>query len=193
MKQIFMITGPMRSGKDFFADKLVNMLPDNKAVMHFAYPLKDIISTTLKIKPQTLDEWKNEEKQINVLTELGIYVPISDFRTLLQRFGTEAMKKWFGKDVWVQLLIQRMQKGSYDYVIIPDWRFPEEYEAVIKAYPNLVTTIKIIDANAPKSNHISEKGMDMQYDYVFNNTEKNPDKLGGYVEKIVSERASKTN
>jgi len=138
-KRHFILIGyAKRSGKDTFAKYLSRYLP-NSEVKKFADPMKDIVADFMRISKHRLEEEKNYEnpifdKDCNVLT---------NFRWLLQDFGSNKMKEYFGEDVWVNLLLKSLYSKS-QYVIIPDWRFKVEYSAIAKKYgKENVTTIKV--------------------------------------------------
>lgn len=54
----------------------------------------------------------------------------TNFRRVLQRFGTEAVKPIFGDDIWVKTLIKKIRSSFNEYILIPDFRFKAEYEGV---------------------------------------------------------------
>lgn len=88
-------------------------------------------------------------------------------RDVLQRMGTEAMRRTFGDDVWVRAAFRRMTAGG-DWVI-PDVRFPNEAEAVHKAGGIM---IRINRRGVPAVNpHISETALDdwPDFDAVIQN------------------------
>ncbi len=142
MLKIILLAGYKRSGKDFVAEQLNKMIEGSK-VMSFAEPLKDIIATTMGISRDDLEEYKNDET--------------THFRTILQRFGTDAMKKHFGDDVWADLLISKLPTDGV--VIISDWRFVSEYNAMLEVDAE-ITTVRIIAGQAPIDTHMSERDLD---------------------------------
>jgi len=156
-----LINGKKRSGKDFFAKMLsqeLKKLGYSSEVMSFADPIKDIISTTLGISLEVLDEYKNKQAVLSIDgTEC------TNLRSVLQMFGTEAMKKYFGEHVWVNLLMSKANKSN-DFIIVPDFRFLKEF---IK---NSIT-IKILNNHNFIDTHISENELnDFRTDYVLDNT-----------------------
>lgn len=132
MAEIILINGKKRSGKDFFAEKLQEELYKNQftsEIIAFADPIKDIIAKTFNISDEDLDNFKNDKIKIAAkLPKMDGYdcYEITDFRKVLQNFGTEAMKTHFGEDVWVNLLRDKVNKSNVDYVIVPDFRFLSE-------------------------------------------------------------------
>lgn len=166
--KIILINGKKRSGKDYFARLLQDELYKNKKtsyVIGFADPIKEIISKTLNVSLSDLDTFKNDKEKI-IVRKNGFQEIITDFRQVLQTFGTEAMKPIFGDDIWVQLLIKKAKESNVDYVIVPDFRFLCEKISPI--------TVKIrndeID-NACKDSHASENELnDFKFSYTINNS-----------------------
>lgn len=169
--KLILVNGKKRSGKDYFAELLKFQLEKEgkvAAVMSFADPLKDIIADTFEISAEDLDEFKNapESYKIDIPTTTPAIYTETDFRKVLQRFGTEAMKKWFGEDVWVELLINRAQNSEAEYIIVPDFRFFSE------AIPGAVTIkIKNDDVDNSGDVHRSETELDtFEFQHVIDNT-----------------------
>ncbi|MCK4960169.1 MAG: hypothetical protein KAT00_12235, partial [Planctomycetes bacterium] len=137
----------------------------------FAEPLKDIICTTMGISRADLDMYKNDAEPICVREGGDGYnhIAITDFRSILQMFGTDAMKKHFGQDVWVNLLIGKLpQSGT---VIISDWRFEHEYELLKSYIFGNITTVRVHDDDLTDDGHASENDLNgFSYDYVLDNT-----------------------
>ena len=110
--KIILVNGKKRSGKDWFASVLQERLDDqgySSEIMAFADPIKNIISQSLGISEEALDKFKNTDEPISIKGK-----KVSNCRLILQKFGTEAMKEWFGEDVWVDLLLQRAQQLEVD-------------------------------------------------------------------------------
>lgn len=171
--QLILVNGKKRSGKDFFAQILkteLSKLGKNAEVMSFAEPLKCIIADTFDITNKQLDDFKNDAEQVGIIrTKMSgtDYEVLTDFRLILQRFGTEAMKKYFGEDVWVKLLADRAYKSKADFIIVPDFRFfTEDIGGAI--------TVKIKNANFDNAGdlHRSETELDnFKFMYTFDNTD----------------------
>lgn len=164
---VVLVSGYKRAGKDYVADLLKNNLL-NSEVLSFAEPLKDIMSIAFNITTSELDELKNDYEPI-----VNDYVE-TNYREILQRFGTDAMKKHFGDDVWADLLITKIDH-SRSHTIISDWRFRSEKEALLKAGYE-VCTVRVLDTNIEPHDHISERDLDdVICDYIIDNTDKTPD------------------
>lgn len=127
---IIQISGKKRSGKDTLAQFLQNAYQaQRKSVDVFSYaePLKDIAATILDVSQEQLDLFKNEPELYKLITTHDSnFVTVTNYRSVLQLLGSEAMKKWFGPTVWVDLLDRRVKQSTADVIIIPDWRFKSE-------------------------------------------------------------------
>ena len=163
MKYI-LINGKKRAGKDFFASLLYAELVRtgaSAAVLSFADPIKDIMSVTLNIARDELDEFKNSTAPVYIQNK-----HVSDARQILQNFGTEAMKKYFGEDVWVNLLHASAEKTKAEFIIVPDFRFFSEH------LPGSVT-VRILnhDIYSASDLHRSENELnEFNFDYELDNT-----------------------
>lgn len=87
-------------------------------------------------------------------------------RTLLQKVGTDIFRKK-NPDYWVDFILDVLEafRDEWDFVLIPDVRFPNEYLGPMGRGFN-TTLIRIDRPNAPSSlnekqkNHASETSMD---------------------------------
>lgn len=155
--QVILFSGKARSGKDTTADILKDLMEqDNKKVLiaHYADLLKYICGTFFG--------WngiKNEEG-----------------RNLLQRVGTDVIRK-VNPDFWVNFLsdILLMFPDEWDYVLIPDCRFPNEIQNMKHSLSNVnIFTIRITrldyesELTKEQQEHISETALDnYQFDYYL--------------------------
>ncbi len=173
MKKVILISGYKNSGKDFVAELLQKQIVDSE-VLAFATPMKDIISTMFGISKSTLDEYKNNEDVIYVNDHHSCPTWVSkltDFRVIIQKFGSEAMKPVFGDDVWTDLMVENIHQLKCEYIIVSDWRFINEYQGINDSYE--VVTVRVDDHNLSAGEHDSEHQLDnFQFDYNLNNTDK---------------------
>ena len=167
---IIQISGKKRSGKDTLAQFLLKAYQDQgKSVelISFAEPLKDIAATILNITPTQLETFKNEPELYKLVTmNKDNFVTVTNYRSILQLLGSEAMKKWFGPNVWVDLLTHRINQSQADVIIIPDWRFKSEIiQDAVKL--RVLTHIESTDT------HISEIDLDnyTDFDVYINNVD----------------------
>ncbi len=173
---VILISGYKRSGKDFVSHLLDKRFGDS-VVYSYATPLKKIIADTMSISLKELDDYKNDTEILYTANSdigvgcIGMKLPVTDFRTILQNFGTEAMKPWFGNAVWSDVFMR--QNFPNEYIIIPDWRFNIEYEEAKKMYRNVIT-LRINDDNIVNTDlHPSEAELEgFNFDYTIDNTRK---------------------
>lgn len=175
MRTVILINGLKRSGKDHTAGILREKLGEEKVqVLSFAEPLKQIVADTFDISIAELEELKNKSEAL-FLEEPKIhgheYYKMTDFRTILQRFGTEGMKPQFGEAVWANVALSKITENFSEYVIIPDFRFNIESD-VIKSSNYRVVTLKIRNDDLPTADlHASERELDdYHFDHEIDNT-----------------------
>lgn len=132
MARVILISGKAGHGKDTFADFLVEDLEKlNKKVLviHFADLVKMYATKYLG--------W-NGEKDI-----AG--------RQMLQDVGNNSFRQ-FDPDYWARISAEcarvMMDYFSYDYVLIPDTRYPNEV-SVVQDYNENVTTIRVNRYDGP--------------------------------------------
>ena len=110
-------------------------------------------------------------------------------RALLQHIGTDIVRTK-NPNYWVEFLtgIIDLFGETWDYVLIPDCRFPNEIEDLIKHGFDVIT-IRITRPNYNNSltpeqrSHPSETALD---DYIFDYTIQNPGSLGEFNEVLAS-------
>lgn len=176
IKTIYLFTGKAQSGKNYIARELNKALTsEHKTVLElsFAYKLKSFISTLFDMPIEEVDKWKLNEQPF---TANG-----TTMREILQRFGTDIMRKHVDKDFWIKFVATRIVNTDYNYYLITDYRFPNELDVVdyIKLYDlyNLtdynVKVVKVINNSTIKSSrHESELLTDViDADIVIDNTD----------------------
>ena len=164
--KIVMISGKAGSGKDtianFFKDELI---ASNKRVliMHFA----DLV----KYYATQYFNWDGEKNEAG--------------RSLLQEIGTTVMRGRY-PEYWAEIIGKFIdaytipEHSFFDYIIIPDWRFINEYEIVydyaaiqnnetitirIERYDDAGLKWKNPNMTSDQLNHISECELD---NFAFN-------------------------
>ena len=158
MRKIILINGKKRAGKDYIANILKEKL-GNCEIMHYADALKQIISETFEISLEELENYKNENVEITFNGKR------TTFRRILQCFATEAIKPVFGNNIWKRIVLEKIKETNAEYIIIPDFRFPEEY--IEGSY-----TVKVLGGEQLDS-HISEHALNnFKFDYIIDNTKK---------------------
>lgn len=183
MKYLILIGGKKRSGKDFTKDFMVDNFGGGS--VSYADPIKQIIAKTFGITVEELDYYKNEEEKLYTLKKKNkdkdkddyYHQPIINFREILQNFGTDAMKPFFGNNVWAIKAIEQANALNKDIIVIPDFRFIEEYTVALEESKKSnfkLVTIKIVnDDIKDEDSHSSEKELEesgFEFDYIIDNT-----------------------
>lgn len=176
IKTIYLFTGKAQSGKNYIARELNKALTsEHKTVLElsFAYKLKSFISTLFDMPIEEVDKWKLNEQPF---TANG-----TTMREILQRFGTDIMRKHVDKDYWIKFVATRIVNTDYNYYLITDYRFPNELDVIdyIKLYDLYnftdynVKVVKVINNSTIKSSrHESELLTDViDADIVIDNTD----------------------
>ena len=154
--KVVMFSAKARCGKDASALILKELMEsDDKKVLiiHYGDLLKYICTTYFN--------WDGEKDE--------------DGRELLQKIGTDVIREQ-KPDYWVNFVGEflSMFKYKWDYVLIPDCRFPNE---VIKmkeyGFDTLAVRVNRIDFESQlteeQKNHISETALDsFSFDYYIN-------------------------
>lgn len=155
--KVICISGKARHGKDTAATYLENELKHKSykvLVAHYADLLKYICKTFFN--------WNGKKDE--------------EGRQILQYVGTDIIRKQM-PNYWVDFIISILTlfKNEWDYVLIPDCRFPNEIERLKQSGINTFT-LRIkrenfkSDLTEEQLNHISETALD---DYNFDNIIKN--------------------
>lgn len=165
MKNVILINGKARVGKDYIADLITKDLEaKGKKVLRLAYAdkLKDMICTMFNISKGELDILKNAE---NPYTLNGVTM-----RQILQRFGTEIINQ-IDTNFWVKSVKNIIDETNYDFYIISDFRYHKEFNYIKDCYN--IKTIQILGNESIKANdHVSENSLDcFKFDFVVDNTD----------------------
>ena len=161
MGQIVIIglSGYASAGKDSVAQILVEKFGYKR--MAFADAIRDIL--------YTLDPLTNNGLHLRtVVDDYGWDLAKQDneIRRLLQVLGTEVGRNVFGDDVWVDVLISKLE--PMDKVVITDVRFPNE----ARELHNLAGEIWRVNREGVSAinEHVSESQMDeYNFDKIIDN------------------------
>jgi len=168
MKKIILVNGKKRSGKDYFSGLLKQELESNGRtvqIMHLADPMKEIISTVFECTKDELEEYKNNPERFPVTVFEDTHgARDTDFRKILQLFGSEGMKPHFGDDVWAQLLMNKANKSNDDFIIVPDFRF------LCEARSPYTVNVFNDDINCTDSHKSENELNDFKFKYTIDNT-----------------------
>jgi len=176
VKKIILINGIKRSGKDYLGELMQELIPHSE-IHKFADPIKEIIAVTFGISLDDLEVYKNNSQDYGI--EIKVYpnnqpdctLKYVNFREILQKFGTEAMKPVFGNDVWAELCLKRALEAEIS--IITDFRFYDEWK-VVNSKDVKIFTINIFNDSLPQpDNHASERDLEdnnFKFDFYIDNT-----------------------
>lgn len=177
MSQIIIgLSGKKRHGKDFACDFLKTKgWEDSVDVcrMAFADALKKEVADAVGLPVKFIEENKDV------------------FRRILQDWGTQVRRQFFGNDYWLRRADEALLGLRSQVVVIPDVRFVNEADWV-KARGGVVVRIKRV-ANLPPAEdaHQSETDLDnYEFDYsLLNNmTEDFNDELSGFWATVIRPR-----
>lgn len=162
--KVVLISGKSASGKDQFAKYLYNYL-DNKdyrvLIIHFA--------DAVKFFAKEYFNWNGEKDEAG--------------RTLLQKLGTDIVRKAY-PTFWGEIVAKFISatEDSWDFVLIPDWRFINEGN-IVKKFNKQTYTVRINRLNEngtyklnpaftkAQNEHISEIELDnYDFDYMVDNS-----------------------
>lgn len=155
--KIFLISGKAQHGKDTFAQILYDDLKSggNRVLLcHYADLVKYIAKTFFN--------WNGEKDK--------------EGRTILQYIGTDIVREK-RPNYWVEFILEVLEMfgENWDYVIVPDTRFPNEIDLVKSVYHN-VDFIKVVRPDfdngltEEQKSHPSETALDdIEADYTFYN------------------------
>lgn len=135
------LIGRKRSGKDTFASVLIEEHGFTKA--GFADPLREValaidpivgmtaLGTRTVRYSEVLDHYGYEEAKDR----------FPEFRTFLQRLGTDAVRTVIGEDTWVDLAASRID-ARRSPLVLTDVRFPNEAKAITDRGGYLVRVVR---------------------------------------------------
>lgn len=118
------LLGRKRCGKDTVASFLNQEYGFQR--LAFADPMKAIIRA---IDPY-VNEFGARLSDID-LEEDALKKAYPEYRRLLQRLGTEAVRENISQTFWIDLLLRKA--ADYDNVVVSDVRFPDEAQAIRNA------------------------------------------------------------
>ena len=177
--KFILLSGKAEAGKDFCANIFKEQLEEKgKKVLiaHYADLLKYICKTFFN--------WNGEKDE--------------NGRSLLQYVGTDVIRNQ-DPNYWVKFIynIIYMFKDEWDYVLIPDARFPNEITYLYNYSDGEVYHVRVIrpgyknKLTEEQKNHISETALDDTVaDFTINNTlkENTEDEISKIIERIEKPR-----
>lgn len=171
--KVILISGKARHGKDTTAGFLRSALEaDGNSVLVAHY------SDLVKYVCKTFFGWNGEKDEAG--------------RTLLQKVGTDAIRVK-RPDYWVSFISDIMEffPGEWDYVLIPDCRFPNEVDYIKNAgfdavHLRIVREGFVSPLTPEQQAHPSETALDdVQADYYITNNGSLKDLQSSVIEWLV--------
>lgn len=158
-KRVFiLLSGKAGVGKTTFAEFLKKKLEDESFEV-----IKASFAGELKKIARECFYWNGEKDKKG--------------RALLQEIGNTGRN--YDEDIWVKYLLYNVEDRSLfvDFVIVDDWRYPNEYEYLKNTKDNNVVTVRILSnerggLEGELNNHSSEtslKDNDLIYDVRIHN------------------------
>ena len=155
--KVILISGKAEHGKDTVAEIMEKQLTENGyrvLIAHYGDLVKYICTKFFS--------WNGEKDIVG--------------RSLLQRVGTDVIRKQ-NENYWVGFIADILQffPNEWDYVLIPDCRFPNEVDEIRRrnfdtTYIRVVRHNHISRLTAEQLRHPSETALDTYpADYYFNN------------------------
>jgi len=152
------VSGKKRSGKDTFADRLVERGYER-------YSLADPIKEAAK----SIFGWNDEEVDGTQKEDEDAFWGMTP-RKALQIMGTDLFREEFGKNIWLNSLERKIDTYLPRKVVVPDLRFPNEVE-FIQSRGGEVIRIDTSERLDSEDSHESETALDgySGYDHVIDN------------------------
>lgn len=174
MKKLILISAKAQHGKDFTANILKEKLEANNQkvlITHYADYLKFICKEYFG--------WDGTKNEVG--------------RTLLQYIGTDKARK-NNPNIWVSVINELIKAigEDYDYILIPDTRFPNEIDFMkSQSYDVVAMRIKRLDfensLTEEQRQHMSEIALDdYKFDYYIE-CKSGYDNVSKEVDKFISE------
>ncbi len=146
------ISGGKGEGKDTVAAIICERFPFVSVRIAFADALKREVSNALGVSLMDIETSKHV------------------FRPMLQWFGTEFRRQYCGNPkYWIEQLDASVRRYDGSIVVIPDVRFPNEYEYV-KAHEGIMVKVTRDIFRDKFSEHASETSLkDYKFDFTLVN------------------------
>ena len=149
---------------------------DEIEVVRFADPVKDIVCLLIGCTREQLEDPEFKDKPLSIdwgtvdistqeieghsvnLMRYELLTP----RRMLQKIGTDAIRNHLHTNTWVNVFLRKYEeaKSKNHWMIVPDVRFLNEYDAIKKEMGLLIRVEK--EGLDSKDNHPSEVSLDEQ-------------------------------
>lgn len=134
---IIILNGPPSSGKDFIADRLVQLSNTRAQTdkLSLATPIKQSVHKALGIETFGEGSIDVEKLKDTPLPEFYGKTP----REAYIEFSEQYMKPMYGNDIFGKLMVKQLrlkEKYKYKAIVISDAGFSEELVPILDAYPD---------------------------------------------------------
>lgn len=134
MTKIIALSGRKQSGKSTgaeYIEEVIKKLPVvlSYKIYSFADPLKKDIC--MDILGLTYDQCYGSDEDKNTMTSLVWENEQLTARRAMEVIGTDIFRKLMN-NVWVEATMRKIQREEPDIAIIPDCRFPNEVDTILK-------------------------------------------------------------
>jgi len=151
------------------------------SIIPLADELKEQVSDILDIDKDTVNKYKNRNEVISV----GSYKQtMRDFIKKIANFTKSLVSKYF----YVENVFKFIENNDDEYFVIPDLRFKEEYEFIMKQTNSYEVHFIRLRSNLENctASELDNK-VDIEYSFILNNKQEDLDSLTIGVEEIVKE------
>ena len=183
-KVIIQIGGFKRSGKDTISQMIANHYQSSGKlvdIFHYADPIKEHVCKLFNISLEQLDEFKNSKKELWSFDNYDNAYKVTDFRDLLTSTG-DSFKSIFGDDIFLRLMLEKIEKSEADIIIIPDFRFTVEH--IQNAVTIRITNNYIVnDTDHPSETELIDLDFNMSIDNT--NYSQNQEEISYYCEQMI--------
>lgn len=172
---LVLISGKKGAGKDYVARELsrhLNRMGNISRILHFADGMKQLASKLTGFDLEQIETMKNCHDDVFTLGRKAY-----NMRWLLQSLGTDYLKPIFGEDIHARYIQQEINRIEEGIIILPDFRFPVEYEYFAERGEYEIITINVSDGQElyAKDTHISENALNyFHFDIEYYNNKNIP-------------------
>jgi hypothetical protein len=165
--QIWLICGYAGSGKDSVGELLYDISDNDDQITSKISFADEVKIETSKIFHFPIDWAYSQEGKRKVITNDGKTV-----RDLLIQHSAEEKIKTKDPAIWAKkVATQILEDDETDIWIIPDWRYVEEHETLIRLFPEwTIKTVRVLRSNVKPIDDPSEHQLDgLLTDFVLVN------------------------